>query len=409
MQFFKLAQHGTTVRNEITAGFTTFISMSYILFVQPEMLSQAGMDKGAVFTATALVTIFGTLMMALIANMPIAVSTGMGINSAFVFSVVIQQGYSWQEALSAMLLAGILYTIVVLTPARDWIINVFPSDLKAAISAGIGLLIATIGLTGSGLIVADPATFTTLGNLTSPMSILTITGILISFSLFYYRVPGAIFIGMLVTAIIGLLTGLIHQPTTLVSSVPSMAPTFGQAITHLPDVFNWHILPIVITFFLVPFFDTTGTILGVQGAMKSDRDTNKSLFASSLGNLSSSILGTSPATAFVESTAGVSAGGRTGLTSVVVAGLFGLSLFFSPLLSVITPHITASALIVVGVLMLGHLKDIDWSNFKIAASAFLIVLGMPLTHSISDGILLGGMIYLVLSLIDWIIAKFRSR
>ncbi|MCW0953712.1 NCS2 family permease [Weissella ceti] len=409
MQFFKLAQHGTSVRKEITAGFTTFISMSYILFVQPEMLSQAGMDKGAVFTATALVTIFGTLMMALIANMPIAISTGMGINSAFVFSVVIQQGYSWQEALSAMLLAGILYTIVVLTPVRDWIINIFPADLKAAISAGIGLLIATIGLTGSGLIVADPATFTTLGDLTAPLSLLTITGILISFALFYYRVPGAIFIGMLVTALIGLLTGLIHQPETLVSSVPSMAPTFGQAITHLPDVMNWHILPIVITFFLVPFFDTTGTILGVQGAMKSDRDTNKSLFASSLGNLSSSIFGTSPATAFVESTAGVSAGGRTGLTSVVVAGLFGLSLFFSPLLSVITPHITASALIVVGVLMLGHLKDIDWSNFKIAASAFLIVLGMPLTHSISDGILLGGLIYLVLSLIDWILSKFRSR
>lgn len=408
MKFFNLRANHTDVRTEVLAGFTTFISMSYILFVQPAMLAQAGMDKGAVFTATAAVSIFGTLMMAFIANMPIAISTGMGINSAFVFSVVLQQGYSWQEALSAMLLAGLLYLIVVITPIRDWIINIFPNDLKSAISAGIGLLIATIGLTGSGLIVADPATFTTMGSLTSPQSLLTIAGVLITLALYYYRIPGAIFLGMMVTTILGLVTGLVHAPSQVVSSVPSLKPTFGVAFSHLPSVMNWHILPIVLTFFLVAFFDTTGTILGVQKQMGTDRDTNKSLIASALGNISAAIFGTSPATAFVESNAGVSAGGRTGLTSVVVAILFALSLFFSPLLTMITPQITASALIVVGVLMLGNLKDIDWNNFKIAASSFLIVLGMPLTHSISDGILLGGGVYLVLSALDWIKKQFTK-
>ncbi|MHA7611918.1 NCS2 family permease [Weissella viridescens] len=408
MKFFNLRANHTDVRTEVLAGFTTFISMSYILFVQPAMLAQAGMDKGAVFTATAAVSIFGTLMMAFIANMPIAISTGMGINSAFVFSVVLQQGYSWQEALSAMLLAGLLYLIVVITPIRDWIINIFPNDLKSAISAGIGLLIATIGLTGSGLIVADPATFTTMGSLTSPQSLLTIAGVLITLALYYYRIPGAIFLGMMVTTILGLVTGLVHAPSQVVSSVPSLKPTFGVAFSHLPSVMNWHILPIVLTFFLVAFFDTTGTILGVQKQMGTDRDTNKSLIASALGNISAAIFGTSPTTAFVESNAGVSAGGRTGLTSVVVAILFALSLFFSPLLTMITPQITASALIVVGVLMLGNLKDIDWNNFKIAASAFLIVLGMPLTHSISDGILLGGGVYLVLSALDWIKKQFTK-
>ncbi|WP_419154183.1 NCS2 family permease [Weissella viridescens] len=408
MKFFNLRANHTDVRTEVLAGFTTFISMSYILFVQPAMLAQAGMDKGAVFTVTAAVSIFGTLMMAFIANMPIAISTGMGINSAFVFSVVLQQGYSWQEALSAMLLAGLLYLIVVITPIRDWIINIFPNDLKSAISAGIGLLIATIGLTGSGLIVADPATFTTMGSLTSPQSLLTIAGVLITLALYYYRIPGAIFLGMMVTTILGLVTGLVHAPSQVVSSVPSLKPTFGVAFSHLPSVMNWHILPIVLTFFLVAFFDTTGTILGVQKQMGTDRDTNKSLIASALGNISAAIFGTSPATAFVESNAGVSAGGRTGLTSVVVAILFALSLFFSPLLTMITPQITASALIVVGVLMLGNLKDIDWNNFKIAASSFLIVLGMPLTHSISDGILLGGGVYLVLSALDWIKKQFTK-
>lgn len=408
MKFFNLRANHTDVRTEVLAGFTTFISMSYILFVQPAMLAQAGMDKGAVFTATAAVSIFGTLMMAFIANMPIAISTGMGINSAFVFSVVLQQGYSWQEALSAMLLAGLLYLIVVITPIRDWIINIFPNDLKSAISAGIGLLIATIGLTGSGLIVADPATFTTMGSLTSPQSLLTIAGVLITLALYYYRIPGAIFLGMMVTTILGLVTGLVHAPSQVVSSVPSLKPTFGVAFSYLPSVMNWHILPIVLTFFLVAFFDTTGTILGVQKQMGTDRDTNKSLIASALGNISAAIFGTSPATAFVESNAGVSAGGRTGLTSVVVAILFALSLFFSPLLTMITPQITASALIVVGVLMLGNLKDIDWNNFKIAASSFLIVLGMPLTHSISDGILLGGGVYLVLSALDWIKKQFTK-
>ncbi|KRN77294.1 NCS2 family permease [Weissella minor] len=408
MDLFKVKSHGSSVRTEILAGFTTFISMSYILFVQPEMLAQAGMDHGAVFTATALVSIVGTLLMAFIANMPVAISTGMGINSAFVFSVVLQQGYSWEEALAAMLLASLLYLFVVVTPIRDWIINIFPNDLKSAISAGIGLLIATIGLTGSGLIVDSDATLTTLGNLTDPQSLLTIAGILITLALYYYRVPGAIFVGMLLTTLIGLVTGLVHAPGTIVSAVPSMEPTFGVAFSHLPDVFNWHILPIVLTFFLVPFFDTTGTILGVQKQMNTDRDTRKSLVASALGNISASIFGTSPATAFVESNAGVSAGGRTGLTSVVVAALFGLALFFSPLLTMITPQITASALIVVGVLMLGNLKDINWADFKISASAFLIVLGMPLTHSISDGILLGGVVYIVLNTIDWLIAKFRK-
>ncbi|SUP60817.1 Guanine/hypoxanthine permease pbuG [Weissella viridescens] len=241
-----------------------------------------------------------------------------------------------------------------------------------------------------------------MGSLTSPQSLLTIAGVLITLALYYYRIPGAIFLGMMVTTILGLVTGLVHAPSQVVSSVPSLKPTFGVAFSHLPSVMNWHILPIVLTFFLVAFFDTTGTILGVQKQMGTDRDTNKSLIASALGNISAAIFGTSPATAFVESNAGVSAGGRTGLTSVVVAILFALSLFFSPLLTMITPQITASALIVVGVLMLGNLKDIDWNNFKIAASAFLIVLGMPLTHSISDGILLGGGVYLVLSALDWI-------
>lgn len=305
-------------------------------------------------------------------------------------------------------MAGLLYLIVVITPIRDWIINIFPNDLKSAISAGIGLLIATIGLTRSGLIVADPATFTTMGSLTSPQSLLTIAGVLITLALYYYRIPGAIFLGMMVTTILGLVTGLVHAPSQVVSSVPSLKPTFGVAFIHLPAVMNWHFLPIVLTFFLVAFFDTTGTILGVQKQMGTDRDTNKSLIASALDNISAAIFGTSPATAFVESNAGVSVGGRTGLTSVVVAILFALSLFFSPLLTMITPQITASALIVVGVLMLGNLKDIDWTNFKIAASAFLIVLGMPLTHSISDGILLGGGVYLVLSALDWIKKQFTK-
>lgn len=397
---FRLQELGTTVRKEMLAGLTTFMAMSYILFVNPNMLANAGMDKGAVFVASAITAIIGCLLMAFLANYPIAIAPAMGDNAFFTYSVVIGMGVSWQTALAGVVVASILFMIISLTRIRKIVIEAIPHDLKLAMAAGIGIFIAFVGLQGGGLIVKDDSTLVTIGSLTGE-TWLTIFGFFITIVLVARKISGAIFIGMAATAILGLVTQLIPLPSHIVSAVPSLAPTLGQGFMHIPDINTIQMGSVVLLFLFVAFFNTTGTLVGLAeqgGFMKNNKmpRIGRALTADSSAMLSGSILGTTPASAYVESSTGIAVGGRSGLTAITVAVLFFVSMFFSPLLAVVTSHVTAPILIVVGILMASALKDIDWHKFELAVPAFLIAVGMPLTYNISYGIGFGFLAYPVM-------------
>ena len=396
--YFKLDELNTSIRTEFIAGLTTFTSMAYILFVNPSVLGAAGMDKGAVFTATAVASAVATLFMGIVALYPIAIAPGLGVNAFFAYSVVIGMKVPWQTAMAGVFVAAIIFLILTFFKIREKIINIIPQNLKLAIAAGIGLFIAFIGLHDAGLIVANKDTMVSLGNLTTPTSLLSIFGIILTFILLTRKTPAAIFIGMVATSIVGIVFGLIKLPTTIISPVPSLAPTFGVSVMHIGDINSLQMITVVITFLLVTFFDTAGTMIGLAtqaGFMKNNEmpRAGRALMADAVGMTVGAVIGTSPTSAYVESSSGIAVGGRSGLTSVFTGLFFLLALFFSPLLSVVTSQVTAPALVVVGVLMAKSLRQIEWEDLAIAAPAFLIIIGMPLTYSISDGIALGFILY----------------
>lgn len=396
--FFHFEELGTNYKKETLAGITTFVSMAYILFVNPQVLGASGISQGAVFTATAFASAFGCMLMGILANYPIAISASLGINAFFAYSVVIGMKVPWETALAGVFVASILFMILTAFKLREKVVDAIPRDLKMAISAGIGLFIAFIGLSQGGLIVADKSTVVTLGSLQVGSTWLTIFGLLVTLVLMSARVPGAIFIGMVANSVLGLATGLIAMPKHLISGVPSISSTFMVGLTHVTSINSLQLVVVVLTFLLVTFFDTTGTLVGLAeqaGLVKNNKlpRIGKALMADSSTMVVGSLLGTSPMGAFVESSAGIAVGGRTGFTAIVTGILFIFGAFFSPLLAVVTNQVTAPALIIVGVLMAQSLKNIHWEKFEVAAPAFLIVLGMPLTYSISDGIALGFITY----------------
>lgn len=350
---FHLSGHGTTIKREMLAGLTTFVSMAYILFVNPSILGAAGMDKGAVFTATALSAILGSALMAFLANYPIAVAPGLGDNAFFTFSVVLGMGISWQKAMAGVFVASVLFTILSFLKVREVVINAIPKDLKLAMAAGIGIFIAFVGLQGGGLVTASKTSLVEIGSLTVPTTWLTIFGIFVIAILMAKRVPGSIFIGLVSTALLGLITGLIKMPASIISLAPSMKPTFGVGVYHLSSMMDPQMWAVVLIFLLVAFFDTAGTLIGLAqqaGIMKDNKmpRIGQALVADSVSMLAGSVMGTTPTAAYVESSAGIAVGGKTGLTSLTVAVLFGFSMLFSPLLTVVTNQVTAPALIVVG-------------------------------------------------------------
>lgn len=398
LSYFEIEKLGTTVRREILAGFTTFISMAYILFVNPTVLGASGMDEGAVFTATALASAIGCILMGVLARYPIGTAPALGINAFFAYSVCLGMGIPWETALAGVFVASLIFILITIFKLREMIIDAIPADLKYAISGGIGLFIAFLGLNEGGVIVSNESTLVGLGSLSVGSTWLTIFGLVVTAILLIRRVPGGIFIGMVASTILGLVTGLIPMPSQLVSAAPSLKPTFLVALKHIGDINSLQMWVVVLTFLLVTFFDTAGTLVGLanqSGFMKDNKmpRVGKALASDSTAMLAGSLLGTSPVGAFVESSAGIAVGGRSGITAVTTGILFLFGLFFSPLLSVVTSQVTAPALIIVGVLMAQSLRQIEWGKLEIAIPAFLILIGMPLTYSISDGIALGFIFY----------------
>ena len=398
LSYFEIDALNTTVKREILAGFTTFISMAYILFVNPTVLGASGMDEGAVFTATALASAIGCILMGVVARNPIGTAPALGINAFFAYSVCLGMGIPWETALAGVFVASLIFILITIFKLREMIIDAIPTDLKFAISGGIGLFIAFLGLSEGGLIVANESTLVGLGSLSVGSTWLTIFGLIVTAVLLVRRVPGGIFIGMVATTLLGLVTGLIPMPSQLVAAAPSLKPTFLVALKHVGDINSLQMWVVVLTFLLVTFFDTAGTLVGLAnqaGFMQDNKmpRVGKALASDSTAMLAGSLLGTSPVGAFVESSAGIAVGGRSGLTAITTGILFLFGLFFSPLLSVVTSQVTAPALILVGVLMAQSLRQIEWGKMEIAIPAFLILIGMPLTYSISDGIALGFIFY----------------
>lgn len=398
---FHITESGSSIKREFLAGLTTFVSMAYILFVNPSILGDAGMDKGAVFTATALSAILGSLLMGILANYPIAIAPGLGDNAFFTYSVVIAMGIPWEDAMAGVLVAAVLFTILSFLKVREIVIDAIPQDLKYAMAAGIGIFISFVGLQGGGLIIANKSSLVGIGSFTVPTVWLTVFGIFVIAILMAKKVPGAIFIGLVATTILGLLTGLIKAPHHIISMAPSLKPTFGVGLEHLSVMTDPKMWAVVLIFLIVAFFDTAGTLIGLAqqaGIMKGNKmpHIGRALMADSLSMLGGAFMGTTPTSAYVESSAGIAIGGKTGFTAVVVAFFFLLSMVFSPLLTVVTTQVTAAALIVVGVLMVSALRDIHWDQFEIALPSFLVVIGMPLTYNISYGIAFGFLTYPIL-------------
>ena len=402
---FDPAQH--SVGTEIVAGITTFLTMAYILAVNPGIFSALdGMPNGAVFTATALAALVATLVMAFYAKKPFALAPGMGLNAFFVYTVCLTMGYSWQFALTAVLIEGVIFIILTVTNVRSFIVDAIPLPLKHAIGAGIGLFIAFIGLQNAGLVVNSDATLVTLGDMTSGKGLLAVIGLVISCSLVMLHVRGGILIGIFATAIIGL---FIKDPATgaaitsfggIVSLPPSVAPIFCKF--EFSQILSWDMLAVVFTFLFIDMFDTMGTVIGVsQKAGFVDEEghvdgLDKVFMADAIGTVFGAVVGTSTTTTYVESSAGVGAGGRTGLTAFSAACCFILALFFAPVFLAIPGAATAPALIIVGMMMMQPVTKIDWLDYRKSIPAFITVLLMPCAYSISDGILIGMISYVVL-------------
>jgi len=404
---FKLQENGTSVKTEVLAGFTTFLTMVYIVVVNPVILHDAGVPFNDVFMATIIATVIGTIWMALCANYPIAIAPGMGMNAYFAYSVVGNHGHiTYTTAFSAVFVAGIIFIILSLTPFRQKLIEAIPENLKHGITAGIGLFIAFIGLKQTGIIVGDKENLVKLGDLHDPLTILALIGLAITLILFARKIPGALFIGMIITGLIAFFTGKLKFDKGFVGK-PSL-PHFmiDNPISAFGDVIHHSLYAVVFSFLLVTIFDTTGTMVGVAeqaGLMKGKKlpRARRALLSDSIGTTIGAVFGTSPTTAFIESTSGVAAGGRTGLTTTIVAILFIISSFFSPLVSAVSglSAITAPALIIVGSLMIGSVANIKWNEIDEAFPAFLIILTMPLTSSIATGIALGFISYPILKIV----------
>lgn len=398
-KLFQLRAHGTTVKREVVAGFTTFLTMAYIVVVNPSILSSTGMDFGAVFVATCLAAVIGTLIMGLWANYPIALAPGMGLNAFFSFTVVGSMGYSWEVALGAVFLSGFLFFLLSIFKVREWIINSIPLSLRFGISAGIGFFLALIAFKNAGVVVDHPATLVGLGDVKSQEAILFFTGFAVICALSFRQVTGAVMIGIILITAVAMALGLV-QYDGLMSAPPSLAPTFMQL--DIAGALNIGMISVVFAFLFVDLFDTSGTLIGAaQRGGLLDKDgklprLGRALMSDSVATMSGAALGTSTTTSYIESTAGIAAGGRTGLTAVVVALLFLACLLFSPIASVIPPYATAPALLYVAVLMTAGLKLIDWDDVTDAAPAVVTALMMPLTFSIADGIALGFITYATL-------------
>ncbi len=396
-----------SVRTEIVAGITTFLTMAYILAVNPSIFSALpGMPTDSVFTATALAAVIATMVMAFYAKKPFGLAPGMGLNAFFVFTVCLSMGYSWQFALTAVLIEGIIFIILSATKVRTWILNSIPMSLKHAIGAGIGLFIAFIGLQNAGLIVNSDSTLVTLGDVCHGTGLLAVIGLVISCTLAMLHIRGGVLIGILVTAVIGM---FIKDPASgaaithfngVISTPPSIKPIFCQFEWH--QIFSLDMLAVVFTFLFIDMFDTMGTVIGVsQKAGFVDEkgnieDADKVFMADAIGTVAGACLGTSTTTTYVESSTGVGSGGRTGLTAFTIAVCFALALLFSPIFLAIPSAATAPALIIVGMMMMNPVREIDWLNYRESIPAFLTIILMPLAYSISDGILIGMISYVVL-------------
>lgn len=399
--YFGIKQKGSSVKTEVFAGITTFLTMVYIVFVNPAILSGAGVPFDQVFMATIIAAVTGTLIMGLLAKYPIAVAPGMGLNAYFA-SIVATHGLTYQTVLGAVFCAGILFILLSVSNLRQMIIEAIPPTLKYGITSGIGLFIAYLGFKQSGIIVANEATFVALGDLTAPVTVLSIVGLFITLVLMVRRVQGALFLGMLITAIIGYFCGMLKF-----EGFASLPPTPVFFDIDLAGVFSNGLYAVIFSFLLVTIFDTTGTMLAVSeqaGLLKDGKfpRAKKAFLGDSIATTVGAAFGTSPSTAYVESSTGVAAGGRTGLTAVIVAGLFLITMFFSPVVSAISslPAITAPILIIVGCFMMEGLSKINWPSFDDAFPAFVIILSMPLTSSISTGIAFGFITYPLLKIVS---------
>ena len=392
----------TTVKTEIIAGITTFLTMSYILAVNPSMFSDLSMPGGAVFTSTALAAVIGCLAMAFIGKLPFGLAPGMGLNAFFVYSVCLGMGYPWQFALTAVLIEGLVFIILTITNVREAIVNAIPASLRNAIGAGIGLFIAFIGLSSAGIVVNDESTLVALGDITSGSALLAFIGIILTGFLYIKKVPGAILLGIILTMIIGIPLGVTEFQGVL-SHPESIKPIFCQF--QLDKIWSLDMLAVVFTFLFIDMFDTVGTLVGVcTKANMVDEKGNiarlkHAFMADAIATTTGAFLGTSTTTTYVESAAGVAQGGRSGLTALVIAGCFAIALFFSPLFLSIPSAATAPALVLVGIMMMEPVTKIKFDNFSESIPAFICIITMPLTYSISNGILIGMITYVILNMI----------
>jgi len=402
-QLFKLSENETTVRTEVMAGLTTFLTLAYIVFVNPSILAESGMDRGAVFVATCLAAAIGTAIMGLYANYPIALAPGMGLNAYFTYGVVLGMGHTWQVALGAVFLSGILFLILSVLPVREWIINSIPRSLKIAISAGIGLFLAIIALKNAGIVIDHPATLVTMGDLAKPEPVLAVIGFFSIAVLTARGVPGSIIISILGVTVIGAALG-ITENQGVVSMPPSVAPTFAQM--DIAGALEIGLITIVFAFLFVDLFDTAGTLVGLahRAGMLDERGRlprlKKALVADSTATIAGAALGTSTTTSYIESAAGINAGGRTGLTAMTVAVLFLACLFLSPLAGTIPAYATAPALLFVACLMVRGLAEIDWDDITDVAPAVIAAIAMPLTFSIASGIGFGFITYVAVKVLS---------
>ena len=392
-----------TLRKEVIGGITTFLTMAYILAVNPSILSSTGMDAGAVFTTSCISAIVGTLMMALYAKLPFALAPGMGLNAFFAYTVVLTMGYSWQFALTAVLIEGLIFILLTVTGLRQHIVNAIPLVLRRAISPGIGLFIAFVGLKSAGIVVSSESTFLTLGNMHESAVLLGIFGILLTAALLVRGITGALLLGILITTIVGIPLGVTNY-SGILSAPPSIAPICWQFEWH--NILTVDMVVVVLTFLFIDMFDTIGTLIGVSnraGMVDDDgnvKNLNQAFMADAIGTTVGAILGTSTVTTYVESASGVNAGGRSGLTSFTTAMCFAVALLFAPLFLAIPGQATAAALILVGVMMMHDIRKVDFSDYVTGIPCFVCIVMMPLTYSISDGILMGVISYVLIHLLS---------
>ena len=398
---FQLELNNTSIKQEFLAGFTTFITMAYIIFVNPQMMAASGMDLGASFVGTCIAAAIACFAMGFYSNWPVGLAPGMGLNAFFTYTVVGEMGYSWEVALGAVFLAGILFVIISITPLRQWMLNSIPMNLRIAMGAGVGLFVGFIGLKTGGIIIQNEATFLSLGNFKNIETLLAALGFLLILILAIRKVIGAIIIGVLTVTISGLLLGLIEF-NGIVSSPPDLRPILLKL--DIMGAIDVAMISVVISFLFVNLFDTAGTLLGVASRANLIEDSgkiinlDKALKADSTSSVAGSFFGCSPVTSYVESSAGVEAGGRTGLTAITIGAFFLVAIFFSPIASMVPSYATAGALVYVAILMLGGMEKLDWSDNTELLPALIMIIMIPLTFSIANGIAIGFISYVVLKL-----------